>query len=145
MQARLTRTAAGVVHLAIVGRPNVGKSTLVNQLLGAARALVGPTAGLTRDSVAGGELPLPGGAGRVVRLVDTAGMRRSGAMDFTTPLEGLAVGQSRRALALANVVALVVDGSGGSAAGLAASHPGAPATTADVCPAPRLRVVDPVR
>jgi ribosome-associated GTPase EngA len=113
--ARLARSASGVIHLAVVGRPNVGKSTLVNQLLGHARCLVGPTPGLTRDAVEG-VLPLPGGG--ALRLVDTAGMRRAGASDFTTPLEGLATGQAKRALALANVVALVADGSGGAAAGL---------------------------
>ncbi len=113
--ARLSRSASGVIHLAVVGRPNSGKSTLVNQLLGRARSLVGPQAGLTRDAVEG-VLPLPGGG--ELRLVDTAGMRRAGALDFTTPLEGLAAGQARRAIALANVVALVADGSGGAAGGL---------------------------
>lgn len=79
------------------------------------RQLVGPTPGLTRDAV---EVLLPLGDGRSVRLVDTAGMRRWGAWDLSTPLEGVAVGQAKKALALANVVALVVDGSGGAIAGL---------------------------
>ena len=72
---------------------------------------MGPTPGLTRDAV---EVVLPLGDGRCVRLVDTAGMRRWGAWDLSTPLEGVAVGQAKKALALANVVALVVDGSGGA-------------------------------
>jgi len=146
--SRLSRDASGEVAIAVVGRPNVGKSTLVNALLGRERSLVGPTPGLTRDAVTssleltdpswvlnggegGGGFPLQGETiitapphcstttkGRRVRIVDTAGMRRSGTMDLSTPLEGLAVGQSRKALALAHVVVLVVDGSGGTAEGL---------------------------
>lgn len=110
---RLQR-ADGTVQLAIVGRPNVGKSTLVNQLAGTDRVLSGPTPGLTRDPVA---VELRHGD-RSIRLVDTAGMRRWGPWDLSTPLEGLAVGAARKALERANVVVLVVDGSGGSAAGL---------------------------
>ena len=115
VRARLARYDAGVIELAIVGRPNVGKSTLVNQLLGEERQLTGSTPGLTRDAVG---VALPLSATRSVRIVDTAGMRRAGAWDLSTPIEGLAVGQAQRALALANVVALVVDGSGGDARGL---------------------------
>ena len=113
--ARIARTEAGIISLAIVGRPNAGKSTLVNQLLGEERVLTGPTAGLTRDSVT---VTLPLDERRSVRLVDTAGLRRAGAWDLTTPLEGLAAGQSRKAIAMANVVALVVDASAGAAEGL---------------------------
>ena len=117
VRARLARSASGEVAVAVVGRPNVGKSTLVNALLGRERCLVGPTPGLTRDATA---VPWahPALPGRSIRLVDTAGMRRAGAQDLTTPLEGLAVGQSKKALALAHVVVLVADGSGGTAEGL---------------------------
>ena len=58
-----------------------------------------------------------------MRLVDTAGMRRWGAWDLSTPLEGAAVGLARRALQLANVVVLVVDASGGALAGLTTGDP----------------------
>jgi GTP-binding protein len=110
---RLAR-AAGPVQVTIVGRPNVGKSTLVNQLLGEERVLAGPTPGLTRD-VTAVDFTV---AGRALRLIDTAGMRRYGAWDLATPLEGEAVGMAKRALERAHVVVLVVDGAGGTAAGL---------------------------
>ena len=135
VMARLAR-AAGPVQLAIVGRPNVGKSTLVNQIVGEDRVLTGPTPGLTRDSTrvsvevdvgadataapAAGSSPASVAVGtrRLVQIVDTAGMRRSGAMDLSTPLEGMAVGAAKKAISSANVVAIVVDGSGGNSAGL---------------------------
>ena len=60
------------LQLAIVGRPNVGKSTLINRLIGEERLLTGPEAGITRDAIAVEWLH----RGRPVRLVDTAGMRR---------------------------------------------------------------------
>jgi GTP-binding protein len=113
------RRMALPIQLAIVGRPNVGKSTLVNQLLGEERVMAGPLPGLTRDVTAVDMTH----KGRTVRLVDTAGMRRWGAWDLTTPLEGLAVGAAKKALAMANVVALVVDGSGGLEAGLRNERP----------------------
>ena len=75
------------VHVCIVGRPNVGKSTLTNTLLGTERVLAGPTPGLTRDAT---EVEWEYD-GRTVRLVDTAGMRRWGVWDMTTPLEALSV------------------------------------------------------
>lgn len=91
------------LHLAIVGRPNAGKSTLVNALLGEERMLVGPEAGLTRDSV---HLPLNYN-GRAIRLVDTAGMRRRARI--SDRLEKMAVAESLRTIRLAHVVVLVVD------------------------------------
>jgi predicted GTPase len=81
--------------------------------------MAGPTPGLTRDAVHT-ELAF---RGRTIRLVDTAGMRRWGAWDLTTPLEGEAVGAAKRALMMANVVALVVDASAGSALGLTNQKP----------------------
>ncbi len=91
------------LHLAIIGRPNVGKSTLANALLGRERMLTGPEAGLTRDAVhIGWEWE-----GRKIRLVDTAGLRR--ARKIHEKLESLAVAETRRAVRLAHVVALVVD------------------------------------
>lgn len=91
------------LHLAIVGRPNAGKSTLVNALLGEERMLVGPEAGLTRDSV---HLPFEYN-GRPIRLVDTAGMRRRARV--ADRLERMAVQESLRTIRLAHVVVLVVD------------------------------------
>lgn len=102
------------VQMAIVGRPNVGKSTLVNQLVGEERLLTGPTPGLSRDSVA---VTIPYDE-RSVTLIDTAGMRRYGARDLTTNLEGLAVGQAKKALNMANVVVVVLDASEGRKEGL---------------------------
>ncbi len=89
--------------LAIVGRPNVGKSTLVNRLLGEERVLTGPEPGVTRDAVTARW----SWRGRPVRLVDTAGLRRRARV--VGDLERLGVAEARRALELAHVVALVVD------------------------------------
>ncbi|CAM9317858.1 unnamed protein product [Ectocarpus sp. 4 AP-2014] len=97
------------VQLALVGRPNVGKSSLLNAVLREDRALTGPTPGLTRDAVA---VEWTWG-GRAVRLVDTAGIRKSGNRDTTTPLEELAVKDSMNAIHKAQVVVLVLDGSEG--------------------------------
>jgi GTPase len=83
--------------------------------------MAGPTPGLTRDAVTVELPPLPDG--RLVRLVDTAGMRRWGSWDLTTPLEGAAVGLAKKALERAHVVALVVDGSAGAPAGLTHDRP----------------------
>ncbi len=90
-------------HLAIVGRPNVGKSTLVNRLLGEERMLTGPEAGITRDSISTKWLH----KGRPVLLVDTAGMRRKARI--TDKLEGLSVGDSLRTIRFAQVVVLVME------------------------------------
>ena len=91
------------LQLAIVGRPNVGKSTMVNKLLGQDRMLTGPEAGITRDSIT---IPWEYD-GREVRLVDTAGMRKRGKID--EKLEILSVQDSRRAIQYAEVVVLVLD------------------------------------
>lgn len=125
------------IELAIVGRPNVGKSSIVNQLLGEERVLAGPTPGLTRDA---SEFTLTCND-RTIRLVDTAGMRRWGAWDLTTPLEGQAVGAAKRALERAHVVAMVVDASAGSLAGLqdAAATATAPHNLSSIVRGRRLR------
>ena len=91
------------LRLAIVGRPNVGKSTLMNALLGEERSLTGPEAGITRDAIAVDWL----WQGRKVRLVDTAGLRRKARVD--AKLEKLAGADSIRAIRLAQVVVLVLD------------------------------------
>ena len=91
------------LQLAIVGRPNVGKSTLVNRLLGEERLLTGPEAGITRDAIAVGWV----WRGRSIRLVDTAGMRRRARVDDR--IEQLSVGDALRAIRFAESVVLVLD------------------------------------
>lgn len=91
------------LNVAIVGRPNAGKSTLVNRLVGEDRVLVGPEAGITRDSIL---VPWEWD-GRIVNLVDTAGIRRRSRV--TEKLEKLAVGDSLRSIQYAEVVVLMLD------------------------------------
>lgn len=91
------------LHLAIAGRPNAGKSTLINALLGEDRLLTGPEPGLTRDSI-----PIRWDyRGQPVRLVDTAGLRRRARIDER--LEKASAKESLRAIRLAHVVVLVLD------------------------------------
>ena len=91
------------LQLAIVGRPNVGKSTLVNRLVGEDRVLTGPEPGITRDAIA----VEWAWHGRKVRLVDTAGMRRRARIEAR--LERLSVADTRRAVRFAETVILVID------------------------------------
>jgi GTP-binding protein len=91
------------IRVAVVGRPNVGKSTLVNALLGEERLLTGPEAGLTRDTIAV-NLATPRG---VIRLFDTAGLRRKAKVE--AGVEQLAVADALRAIRFAEVAILVVD------------------------------------
>ncbi len=93
----------GPVRIAIVGRPNAGKSTLINRMIGAERLLTGPEAGITRDSITIDW----DWKGRPVRLVDTAGMRRKARVQ--EKLEKLSVSDAIRSLRFAQVVVLVVD------------------------------------
>ena len=97
----------GPLRLAIVGRPNAGKSTLVNRLLGEERLLTGPEAGITRDSIAVDWVYKD----REIKLVDTAGLRRKSRVD--EKLEKLAVADALRAVQFAHVVVLVIDGEQG--------------------------------
>src|SRR5947208_13020876 len=91
------------LQLAIVGRPNVGKSTLVNRLIGEDRVLTGPEPGITRDAIAVDWA----WAGRPIRLFDTAGMRRRARVE--AQLERLSVADARRAVRFAVNVILVID------------------------------------
>ena len=93
----------GPLQLAIVGRPNVGKSTLINRLVGEDRLLTGPEPGITRDAIAVEWRH----RGRPIRLVDTAGMRRRS--QVVERLEKMAVDDSLRAVQYAEVVVLVLD------------------------------------
>jgi GTPase len=91
------------IKVAIVGRPNAGKSTLVNALLGEERMITGPEPGLTRDSVASDLM----WAGRAIKLFDTAGLRRKSKVEDTA--EKLATSDTIRAIRFAEVVVLMVD------------------------------------
>lgn len=91
------------INIAVVGRPNAGKSTLVNALIGEDRLLTGPEAGITRDAI-----PVDWEwDGRRIRLVDTAGLRRKAKVQER--LEKLSTGDSIRAITFAEVVLLVMD------------------------------------
>lgn len=91
------------LQLAIVGRPNVGKSTLVNQVVGEERMLTGPEAGITRDAIAVDWI----WQGHPLRLVDTAGLRRKPRVEGK--LEQLSVGDALRSIRFAETVILVID------------------------------------
>jgi GTPase len=91
------------IRVAIVGRPNAGKSTLVNAILGEERMITGPEPGLTRDSVPSDVEWL----GRKVRLFDTAGLRRKA--KITETAEKLSASDAIRAIRFAEVVVLLID------------------------------------
>ncbi|WP_114228449.1 MULTISPECIES: ribosome biogenesis GTPase Der [Sphingomonas] len=95
------------LHMAIVGRPNAGKSTLVNKMLGEERMITGPEAGITRDSIAMDWQ----WEGREIRLVDTAGLRKRAKVD--DKLERLSAADTRRSIDMAEVVVLLLDATRG--------------------------------
>jgi GTP-binding protein len=95
--------SARPIRVAVVGRPNAGKSTLINHLLGEERLLTGPEAGITRDSIA---VDLQWHGGRF-RLHDTAGMRRKARIE--EKLEKLSVADALGAIRFADVVVLLMD------------------------------------
>ena len=99
------RAATVDIGVAIIGRPNVGKSSLVNLLVREERVLVSEVAGTTRDTVETGLT----WHGRTLRLVDTAGIRRPGRVARSGRVEAVSVVVARRALAGADVAVLVVD------------------------------------
>ena len=96
-------TLTTALQLAVMGRPNVGKSTLINRLLGEDRLLTGPEAGITRDAIAVDY----NWQGRPLRLVDTAGLRKRARVVET--IEKMSAADSLRALRYAQVVVLVLD------------------------------------
>jgi len=102
-----------VLKLAIVGRPNAGKSTLINALLKEDRLLTGPEAGITRDSIAVDWTwtDPKSHEERPVRLIDTAGMRKKA--QVVEKLEKLSVADARRAVDFAEVVVLLLDATRG--------------------------------
>jgi GTP-binding protein len=95
------------LKLAVVGRPNAGKSTLVNRMLGEERMITGPEAGITRDSIS---LDWQW-KGRPVRLVDTAGLRKRAKVE--DKLERLSAADTKRAIDYAEVVVLLLDATRG--------------------------------
>jgi GTP-binding protein len=97
----------GALKLAIVGRPNAGKSTLVNRMLGEERMITGPEAGITRDAVS---VEWEWNR-KKVQLVDTAGMRKKAKVD--DKLERLSVADARRAIDRSEVVVLLLDATRG--------------------------------
>src|SRR5690348_2175073 len=99
------------VQVAIIGRPNVGKSTLLNQLAGAERSIVSAEPGTTRDAVD----TVVARSGRSYRFIDTAGIRRKGKTNLVA--EKLSVMMARRHLERADVALLVTDAAVGVTAG----------------------------
>ncbi|MGB3044031.1 MAG: ribosome biogenesis GTPase Der [Xanthobacteraceae bacterium] len=95
--------ASRPIRVAIVGRPNAGKSTMINQLLGEERLLTSPEAGTTRDSISV-EIDFKG---RSFRVFDTAGLRRRSRIE--EKLEKLSVADALRAVRFAEVVVLMLD------------------------------------
>ncbi|MBY0355893.1 MAG: ribosome biogenesis GTPase Der [Rickettsiales bacterium] len=91
------------IKLTILGRPNVGKSTLINKLLGEERLLTGPEAGMTRDAVT---IPFSW-RGQALELVDTAGLRKKGKVEGV--LEKMSIGNTTNALRYTHVAILVLD------------------------------------
>jgi ribosome-associated GTPase EngA len=98
------------LRLAIVGRPNVGKSSLLNRLLGEERVIVSPVAGTTRDAVD----TLLEAEGQAFRVIDTAGIRRKGKTDEMA--EKLSVIMAKKSLERADVAIVVIDAADGVAA-----------------------------
>ena len=95
------------IRVAIIGRPNVGKSTLLNRLVGQERAMVSPIAGTTRDAVDS----VIEHDGLYIRFIDTAGIRRKGKTELKA--EKLSVVMARRHLERSDVAILVIDGTEG--------------------------------
>lgn len=92
-------------RIAIIGRPNVGKSSLLNSLLGEERAIVSAVPGTTRDAI---DMPLEW-AGRTLRLIDTAGIRRRGKVASGPAAERYATLRALKAVTRADVAVLVID------------------------------------
>jgi GTP-binding protein len=93
----------GRIRIAVIGRPNVGKSTLINRLIGEERVITSDVAGTTRDSIL---VPFERD-GRAFTLIDTAGVRRRAKID--DQIEQLSVSKTLQAIAEAHVVVMVVD------------------------------------
>ena len=103
LEEQEARLALEPLKLAIVGRPNAGKSTLINRLLGEERLITGPEAGITRDSIA----VAWEWQGRAVRLIDTAGLRKRAKV--VDKLETLSAADTKYSVDFAEVVVLLLD------------------------------------
>jgi GTPase len=110
-EAEEPEVEARETKVAIIGRPNVGKSTLLNALSGTARAIVSPVAGTTRDAVD----ELVERDGQSYRFIDTAGIRRKGKTDLMA--EKLSVVMARKHLEAADVALILIDATEGVTAG----------------------------
>src|SRR5690242_2164373 len=99
--------SAAEIKVAIIGRPNVGKSTLLNQLTGSSRAIVSPIAGTTRDAVD----EVIERDGNRLRFIDTAGIRRKGKTELMA--EKLSVVMARKHLEAADIALLIIDATEG--------------------------------
>ncbi len=105
------------LKLAVVGRPNAGKSTMINKMLGENRLITGPEAGITRDSITidwiwdNPDKSDPELAQREIRIIDTAGMRKRARVK--DKLEKLSVADARRAIDFSEVVVLMLDATKG--------------------------------
>ncbi len=95
------------LRIAVVGRPNAGKSTLINRLLGEERLLTGPEAGITRDSISVDYLWQGKNAERRLKIFDTAGLRKRAKVE--EKLEKLAAADALRAIRFAEVVVVLLD------------------------------------
>ncbi len=95
------------LRIAIVGRPNAGKSTLINRILGEDRLLIGPEAGITRDSIGVDFVWRKGSVERKMKIFDTAGLRRRARVE--DKLEKLAAADALRAVSFAEVVVVLLD------------------------------------
>lgn len=96
------------IHLAVLGRPNAGKSTLLNRLLGEERLVASPVAGTTRDAI---RIPYVDNEGDAFTLIDTAGIRRKARVD--DKIEKFSIVKALEAIEQANVVILVLDAQAG--------------------------------
>jgi GTPase len=101
-------TMAKPLQIAVVGRPNAGKSTLINKIIGEERLLTGPEAGITRDAISVKQVWAgPDGIGVPMRIFDTAGMRKKA--KISEKLEKLSVSDGLRAVKFAEVVVVLLD------------------------------------